>query len=196
MSDFINTSDILGDDELMDRLIQKTITEYADNRVITIGATAFSTCMALVSIDIPSATYCTQSAFSGCHALKAVNLPAVQDIELSGFADCYALEKISLPSAMHLYTSSFKNCSALVALILPGDILCGLMATNVFSGTPIGDGTGYIYVPAALLSDTDATMDYRQATNWSTYAAQFRALEDYTVDGTTTGELDETKIAA
>ena len=32
------------------------------------------------------------------------------------------------------------------------------------------------------------------ATNWSTYAAQFRALEDYTVDGTTTGELDETKI--
>jgi hypothetical protein len=31
-------------------------------------------------------------------------------------------------------------------------------------------------------------------TNWTTFSAQFRALEDYTVDGTTTGELDESKI--
>lgn len=35
---------------------------------------------------------------------------------------------------------------------------------------------------------------YKADTNWSTYAAQFRALEDYTVDGTITGELDESKI--
>ena len=35
---------------------------------------------------------------------------------------------------------------------------------------------------------------YRNGTNWSTYAAQFRALEDYTVDGTITGELDPNKI--
>lgn len=35
---------------------------------------------------------------------------------------------------------------------------------------------------------------YKAATNWSTYATQFRALEDYTVDGTITGELDSTKI--
>ena len=58
----------------------------------------------------------------------------------------------------------------------------------------IAAGNGYIYVPRALLSDDDETKDYRRATNWSTYAAQFRALEDYTVDGTTTGELDKTKI--
>lgn len=49
-------------------------------------------------------------------------------------------------------------------------------------------GTGYIYVPRALV-DT-----YKAATNWSTIADQFRALEDYTVDGTITGELDESKI--
>ena len=53
---------------------------------------------------------------------------------------------------------------------------------------PIASGAGYIYVPAALVDS------YKVATNWSTYAAQFRALEDYTVDGTTMGELDPNKI--
>jgi hypothetical protein len=36
--------------------------------------------------------------------------------------------------------------------------------------------------------------EYKAATNWSTYAGRIRALEDYTVDGTITGELDESKI--
>lgn len=59
---------------------------------------------------------------------------------------------------------------------------------GVANGTPIANGTGYIYVPSALIEQ------YKVAENWSTYASQFRALEDYTVDGTITGELDETKI--
>ena len=34
----------------------------------------------------------------------------------------------------------------------------------------------------------------KTASIWSTYASQIRALEDYTVDGTVTGELDPSKI--
>jgi len=65
-----------------------------------------------------------------------------------------------------------------------------LSSSEVFDTSDgIGAGIGYIYVPAALIEE------YKSATNWSTYATQFRALEDYTVDGTITGELDETKIA-
>jgi hypothetical protein len=65
-----------------------------------------------------------------------------------------------------------------------------LSSSKVFDTSDgIGAGTGYIYVPTALIEE------YKSATNWSTYATQFRALEDYTVDGTFTGELDETKIA-
>jgi hypothetical protein len=37
----------------------------------------------------------------------------------------------------------------------------------------VANGTGYIYVPAALIED------YKAATNWSLYADQFRAIEDY-----------------
>lgn len=32
---------------------------------------------------------------------------------------------------------------------------------------------GYIYVPAALIDE------YKTATNWATFADQFRAIEDY-----------------
>jgi hypothetical protein len=72
--------------------------------------------------------------------------------------------------------------------------MCTLGSANEFievSGYPnsaIADGKGYIYVPRTLVNS------YKTATNWSVYANQFRALEDYTVDGTITGELDESKI--
>ena len=44
---------------------------------------------------------------------------------------------------------------------------------SAFNSTPIKSGTGYIYVPMSLV-DT-----YKSATNWSTFANQFRAIEDY-----------------
>ena len=34
-------------------------------------------------------------------------------------------------------------------------------------------GTGYVYVPASLIET------YKTATNWSAFANQFRAIEDY-----------------
>ena len=39
--------------------------------------------------------------------------------------------------------------------------------------TVIASGTGYVYVPSALVNS------YKSATNWSTYADQIRAIEDY-----------------
>jgi hypothetical protein len=63
-------------------------------------------------------------------------------------------------------------------------------ATQLFGGwnSAINSKNGYIYVPSALLAD------YQAATNWSAYASQFRILEDYTVDGTATGDFDMSKI--
>lgn len=83
---------------------------------------------------------------------------------------------------------AFEGCAALTALILRNNQIVSLAATSAFRSTPIASGTGYIYAPSALIDS------YKAATNWSTHADQFRALEDYTVDGTTTGDLDETKI--
>jgi hypothetical protein len=69
---------------------------------------------------------------------------------------------------------AFSNCAALTVLILRSETMCTLSATTVFNNTPIkSGGTGFIYVPRALVDS------YKAATNWSTYASQFRAIEDY-----------------
>ena len=105
----------------------------------------------------------------------------------SAFMECSGLEIVDAIN-LTLYSGAFQDCASLVSLVLRGDSASTLNSTDAFTRTPIASGTGYIYVPRALLAT------YQAATNWSTFAAQFRALEDYTVDGTTTGALDPTKI--
>ena len=118
----------------------------------------------------------------------------------SAFRGCEYLTKVDFPAATVIQVQVFAYCSSLTAVILRSETLCRLVNVNAFQsclhfhGTvdstynPNGETDGYIYVPAALVDS------YKAATNWSTIAAQFRALEDYTVDGTTTGELDPDKI--
>jgi hypothetical protein len=112
----------------------------------------------------------------------------VTSTDSNSFNGCTALTNADLSAITSLGPGSFQNCSSLTTLILRGETVCTLPYTYALNATPIASGTGYIYVPRALV-DT-----YKAATNWSTFAAQFRALEDYTVDGTITGELDPNKI--
>ena len=232
MADFINTIDALGDEVVMDSIIDRSITEFKDDTIESVGQYAFSNCKVLanvllpnvksigdrafedctslgevlfsevpktgvftfrrctnlVSADFPKATVVGTFAFNGCTKLERVNLPLAEDISTYVFQSCVALTKIDLPSLKSLSSGAFNNCSNLTAVVIRGDDVCTLHHTDAFENTPIAKGTGYIYVPRALVDS------YKAATNWSTYAAQFRALEDYTVDGTITGELDETKI--
>lgn len=109
------------------------------------------------------------------------------------YSSCFQYSNIEkfdyyCPNLTQIQGNAFGGCQNLIALTLRGNTLVTLTAASTFNNTPIKDGTGYIYVPRALLED------YKVATNWSAYANQFRALEDYTVDGTITGELDESKI--
>ena len=177
----------------------------------------FQGCSALTTVNAPSINYIGVYGFEGCVSLEALNCPLVTEMHSMSLARCTALKYVDVSSVTRLdggvfmgdsalerldfrvletisMNNTFNGCSSLSELILRCDVLCTLNSTSSFTGTPIAAGTGYIYVPRALLSDTDATKDYRRATNWSNYATQFRALEDYTVDGTITGELDETKI--
>ena len=67
----------------------------------------------------------------------------------------------------------FAGCTKLKALILRNTNVVALANTNAFQSTPIASGTGFIYVPAALIDS------YKAAPNWTTYANQIRAIEDY-----------------
>ena len=168
MSEFANTIELLGDEAVTDSILERTITEFKDNLATTLA----------------------QYIFYGCTELVTVVVPSVTRISTYVFYDCTKLVTVDAPSVTSISTYVFTNCSSLLSLVLRSDTVCTLSNTNTLTSTPIASGTGYIYVPSALLDS------YKAATNWSTYADQFRALEDYTVDGTTTGELDESKTSA
>lgn len=164
MSEFVNTVDVLGDEVLTEKIIDRSITEYKDNVITSVGQQAFACCRALTMVDLPNVTTLGAAAFSDCTALTRADLHSVTT------CDNYA----------------FMNDSALTTLILRAPSVCSL--PYGLPGTPIASGTGYIYVPSSLVDS------YKSDSYLKNFANQFRALEDYTVDGTITGELDPTKI--
>lgn len=213
MSEFINTIEVLGDEATMDAIIERTITEFKDDMLTSLGKSAFADCLALTTVDCPkvinfadrvfqncvalvdanfeSLTNPGSYTFYGCKALTNVNLGSVTRLGAQTFYNCSQLRVLDLPKLSTIPVGSneaFYHCTSLSALILRNESVVSIDTTEHFNNSSIASGTGYIYVPRDLIED------YKVATNWSTYADQFRALEDYTVDGTTTGELDETKI--
>lgn len=154
----------------------------------SIGQNGVTYCPALKTANFPKLTYLNISGLRQCHSLVSVNMPLLAQMESHAFYDCYELPKLDFPKITYISYQTFQNCRKLTALILRAESVVTLVSANSFTSTPIASGTGYIYVPSALVDS------YKTATNWSSLATQFRALEDYTVDGTITGELDESKI--
>ena len=182
-----------GSDDLANQLIERTITEISDDTTEIIGPYAFAYCQALtkasftngktvgmyafntatslISVDVLRVNQINSSTFAGCSSLKNLNIPEATKLTSNAIRDCNALEKIDLPKVTSITTQVFLNCPMLATVILRSNTLCTLGSTNSFNGTPIANGTGYIYVPAALIDS------YKTATNWTTF--QFRAIEDY-----------------
>lgn len=173
----------------------------------SVGTNAMYGCNSLVAVDLPACTSISENAFNGCSNLSALNLPKLKKIDGYALRHCYALRAVDFPVLTSLGSYAFGDCRGLTAVILrvTGSV-CTLVNTTAFAncyhfhGTvnstynPNGDKDGFIYVPRTLANGSDGVAAYQAAKNWSTFASQFRALEDYTVDGTITGALDESKI--
>lgn len=172
------------------RLIQRTITDLRDDTVTKVGDFALQHCISLKSVDFPECTTVGDYGFYGCKFLEHVNLPKVTTLTGAyNFGNCQLLEELRLPRLTLVRDGYFiATCSMLKALILPGDTLCALNSSYALYSSPVASGTCFVYVPAALVDS------YKAAANWKKYPNQFRALEDYTVDGTINGELDRDKI--
>ena len=162
MADFINSIDVFGDDVVVDSIIDRSIQEYHDDNIKMVGNRTFYGCTSLASVSVPMATTIGQGAFYKCSSIISMDLPSANSIGSYAFQGCSLLTCVILRNSSQMVSSSYPS----------------------FGGTPIVLGTGYIYVPSALIDS------YKADSNWSKYANQFRILEEWTVDGTVTGELD------
>ena len=148
----------------------RVIPEYFDTPKLTKADTMFGDCSLLTKIKMNTDSVTTMvNIVSGCSSLEIFDITK------------YNLTSTNSSSNM------LKNCAALKAFVVR-NVGSLSISTSAFAGSGIANGTGYIYVPR------DEVNTVKAATTWSTYATQIRPLEDYTVDGTTTGALDESKI--
>lgn len=190
MAEFINTIDLLGDDAVVDSIIDRTIAEFKDDKITAVGNHAFYECMALADVDVPNVTICGIRAFARCSGIKKMVLPATVTVGNEAFYAATGLRIIEFRSVVNIGAGVFNLANALVAIVMRNTSGVSSVQDSTLSGNYAIQTVKscFFYVPRALIED------YKAATNWSSYADRFRALEDYTVDGTITGELDETKI--
>lgn len=211
-----------GDDHAIeDGLITGTLTEYTNDRVekvrgyafynnTTITKVSFAACTYiasyafqgaknLVEIYCPNATFVGQQTFDGCTSLIEVSFPLVPKINSQQtFYMCSSLKVADFGSLSSFgYGRDFSGCSRLKVFILrKSDAICDMGSASALANTPFASGGagGVCLVP------TSRVTSYQTATNWSTlYAAgtcTFLPLEEYTLDGTTTGEIDMAKVEA
>lgn len=138
------------------------------------GSSVFRNATYLRTVDMPKLSKLEQFLFMGDTAFETATFPKVASVAGQAMESCSALTYVDLPICKSIDAKGFNKCSSLETLILrKSDAICTLANVSAFTSTPIASGTGYVYVPSALVDS------YRTAANWSTYANQFRAIEDY-----------------
>ena len=132
----------------------------------------YSSCIDLTTISLPECTSIAYSAFSGCTNLTTVNLSKCTSID-GAFYNCTNLTTVNLPKCTSIGEYAFENCPNLTTVIFNNDEIVQMnSAYMIFEGTPIKDGTGYIYVPNDLVDS------YKTDTKWSTYANQIKPISE------------------
>lgn len=218
-----NNADILGEEAAVRQIVENDFSatngHFEDDGVTVLRETAFYNKTGLTSAYFPNVTTMRGNRiFESCTNLTSLSMPNLQYIN-----EAYCFRYINAPLSFTNLINTvdndvfnnykgkyidiggrmsrigyryFKSCSNLVTIIIrKTSAVMVLWGTNAFDDTKYatnGAGGAYVYVPRDLIST------YQAATNWATlYAAHsdmFRALEDYTVDGTTTGDFDESKL--
>lgn len=135
----------------------------------------FYGCGNLTTLKLPRLVgYTYQYMASGCSKLVDVDIHNSSYISSYSFQNCTSLKKLDLHKVETIATYAFTGATKFETLIIRTDSVPTLSGTNAFQNTKIkSGGTGYIYVPSALIGE------YSSATNWSSFASQFRAIEDY-----------------
>lgn len=189
-----------GGEDLLAARFSNSITSYSSQQVTSVSQYGFSYQTNLISVSLPACTSFETGAFYGCTSLSNLYAPKLQSISYQTFRNCSSLmefisgddfdsridasafegcDNIAKIDLRHVTTLGFSPyslaCNSLTALIVRNDDFVPPFGSNVFglATTAMNQGNGYIYVPASMVNA------YKEAANWSKYADQIRAIEDY-----------------
>lgn len=155
-------------------------------KCISVGRNFLSTCTRALQVNLPMLEKATSDFLRDCYSIERIKLPKVRTLASSAFNGSYKLKVIDFGALERIAVSGLGGTTKLRVLIIRSQRLATL-GGNI-SSTGLSNVKSRILVPAALVEE------YKAASYWSSFASQFDALENYTVDGTLTGELDESKI--
>lgn len=149
------------------------IQSHSDESGNYLGWGPFRGCTTLTTLNAPLLERTCPYAFEDS-GLTSITLPSLRTVGSDLFRTCNSLAKVDLPIAGSIGGMAFAGCGNLKTLILRKTTAVAYLYTGALNGTPIAASkTGYVYVPSALVSA------YKTDSNWSTYASQIRAIEDY-----------------
>lgn len=137
----------------------------------TVGQYMFQGCSALTKVFFPNSTI-NDNAFENCTSLLTAVFGNITTA-WKQCANCTTLTACDIGTATRL-TNTFEGCSNLGTVILrQATSIIPMNNLDVFKNTPFksGGSGGTIYIPKALYDHLgDGTsLDYKAATNWSTY---------------------------
>jgi hypothetical protein len=171
----VNVSSSGGDNgEEIASFLDNTMTVLDNSLATTLRARACQGSTRLVTVNLPSVTTIGTYAFYDCSSLNTLRLPSLQTVSSQPFYNCNKLTFADCGNLKNIPVQAFNTCTSLITLILrKSDGICTLSNINGLTNSGIDKGTGYVYVPKALVET------YKANTNWATFVDQFRAIEDY-----------------
>lgn len=174
----------MGDSDIEDGIIDRTLTSYSNSRITQVGAYAFCYFDSLKEISLPNVTEMGHYVLWRCVNLTSLNFPKLTKLPISALRACLKLSSVYSPKLTLIRTEALGDCYSLKKVIITQtDSVCTLENINAFENcshihgishstyNPNGLKDGFIFVPPSLVDN------YRSATNWSTISSQIVSNE-------------------
>ena len=156
-----------------DTMVERTATSITNSTASVVGQYAFGYYYDLQSVSLTNVSELKMYAFLGSSSLENADIPNLSVVGGQAFNGCKKLQSISMPNATTIGAYAFRDCSVLTQVVVgtnKSTVCTG--SNNMFYGTQIASGNGYIYVPDNLVSQ------YKSASGWSTYASQIKGISE------------------
>lgn len=138
----------------------------------------FEYCSTLESMYVPLLEKIPTNMCRYCSALNEAVFPKASVLGSAMLDGCSSVAKVDIGGAVTTISGRFLPPTSSASSVLETVIFRGVetvptMSSDQLKSTRVSQGKAYIYVPKALEAS------FKVANNWSTYADQIRAIEDY-----------------